>query len=334
MTSVLVERDALGTGTIYYRASDPRSFAARLRPLLPSSDLAIDGAGLAFAWGLPGGDATRSWCAGARRLAPGQRLLSDGTIARALDGDGARSIEEALVAEVARLVEGAALWLSGGLDSALLLALLRRLGHTPATYVLAPRLRDYDESLRAIAHARALGIDPIVVPATVDDFVDALPAAVAAAETPFWNLHPVSKFLLARRTAADGFAAAITGDGADEAFAAAPVDDYLPLVVAIARAGGVEVRSPFFAPAVVATARAGSGRGKRALVELARTLLPETVWATPKRAWLAPPVPLPCDDDALTRLAATVPSLAGAPPAGSVHWVTLLLLCRALGLAF
>ena len=81
--------------------------------------------------------------------------------------------------------------LSGGLDSAVVLALLRELGarHVPA-YVLAARLDGYGEVDAALATARALGAEVVVVEATGADFTRALPDCIRAVEAP--SVQPAS----------------------------------------------------------------------------------------------------------------------------------------------
>ncbi len=325
--SPVAARDPLGSTSVYY--CDDGRFGPRVRPLLKTNVLAhaLDPSGVAFAWGLAG-DASRSCFAGIRRLAPGQLLCGDGRIVERSCGLASHSLIDALLAETERILRSpVALWLSGGLDSALLLALAVSLGKTPRTYVLRPLLdgtSGYDESDAAVATARALGVEVEIIDATQDDFIAALPAAVAAAETPFWNLHPVSKRLLADRARADGFSAVLTGDGADEAFASAPTDDYLPLVAAITASCGIALRSPFFAETEVAAARA-TDVGKQALRDLARAFLPASICDAPKRARLAPTIGLSAGNVArLNQLAALQP----APlPSSDLRMVTLDLLC-------
>ncbi len=133
-----------------------------------------------------------------------------------------------------------ALALSGGLDSALLLALLATSfrGSMPAVYVLAPRLpggADYDESAAAVGLARSLELKATVIEAAEQDFLLGLPACAALAETPLYNAHPVAKHLLFEQLAADEIDVVITGDGADQVFAGAPSEIYLPIVGASPR---------------------------------------------------------------------------------------------------
>jgi len=208
----------------------------------------------------------------------------------------AGTLEEILTAAVARLAADsrpAALALSGGLDSAVVLALWRRVAPEPIpVYILESGLPGYCELSRALETARVLGCtDVTVVKATESDFVGALPDTVAGAEMPLYNLHPVSKLLLARAMKAGGYSRAITGDGADQAFAGAPWQNYIPLVGSLFRAAGVELQSPFLEEDVIArAARVGPDPRKSALREMARGLVPEGLIEASKVPGLAPPM--------------------------------------------
>ena len=106
----------------------------------------------------------------------------------------ATQLAEALALACSQLPAGRiALALSGGLDSAVLLALLR--GRATA-YTLASSLGNYDESAQALATARALGVTVRVVKADAEDFVQHLPEVVRYAETPLYNLHPVGRWFV------------------------------------------------------------------------------------------------------------------------------------------
>lgn len=139
--------------------------------------------------------------------------------------------------------------LSGGLDSAIVLALTGR--RVPA-YVLDPSLPGYSERAEALRTARTVGAEVVVVEASEDDFREALPAAVAAVECPLYNAHPVGKLLLARAMARDGVTLALSGDGADHVVKRDASADYLPLARDLFRAAGVSLVSPFLDDAVVA----------------------------------------------------------------------------------
>lgn len=236
-----------------------------------------------------------------------------------------RPLPELLARACADIPAGrAALALSGGVDSAVLAALLR---DRVVAYTLAPELPGYSEVDGAQRIADALGMPLRRVPARAADYVDSLPAVIRACECPLYNLHPVSRHLLARAARADGFDLLITGDGADEVFRGGSGGDYLPIVGALTRGAGLVAVAPFLDPVVVAGAAAE--HDKRALRGLACALgVPEAIAWSPKSPRFAPPIDLaPLRDDA--HIAALGRCLGRRPGQASdrerVAWTTLSL---------
>ena len=320
-------RDPLGVERLYLREDGTK--ARTVRALVqPGSTLDRDG--VRWAWG-HGGDATRSCIRGIRRAVRGTSLAptpADGEL---------RSLLEHAIARVLSGPGRVALCLSGGLDSAWVLACALELGARPSVYILSSRLGDtYDETAAALQVAAALGVQPIVVHATARDFVDALPSAIRHAETCLYNLHPVSKLLLARRLAEDGISVALTGDGADEVFALRNDDDYLPIAAALTESAGVSLASPFFDPAVIAYAQSRTpDPGKKELRAVASSRLPRAVIETPKRPRFAPPIDVSThlDETRAARLAQAMDvPLRFTTDAERVGWTTLSLLCDMLEL--
>ncbi len=240
----------------------------------------------------------------------------------------ARPLRGRLAQACANIPAGsAALALSGGVDSAVLAALLR--GRVVA-YTLAPELPGYSEASEAQALADGLGIPLRRVSATEDDFMTALPAAIRACECPLYNLHPVSRYLLARAVRADGFDMLVTGDGADEVFRGSSGADYLPIVGALTRAAGLVAIAPFLDPCV--TSAVAGDPDKRALRALAGELgVPEAIARAPKAPRYAPPMDLSRHHDP-RRIAALGRGLGRAPASTTdrerVAWTTLALFAR------
>lgn len=197
-------------------------------------------------------------------------------------------LDEALAEACARAPERAALALSGGVDSAVLAALLS--GRVTA-YTLETGLPGYCEAEAAAGLAARLGVPLVRVRVSAEELVEAIPAVIRGCETPLYNLHPVSRYLLARAVRSDGFDCLVTGDGADEVFRGATGADYLPIVGALTRAAGLTVYAPFLDAAV----RGGvvQDADKRALRDLAEELgVPRSVaWRT-KQPRFAPAMDL------------------------------------------
>ncbi len=254
----------------------------------------------------------------------GARIVAPGPAARA----EVRPLRALLEGACARLPAGrVALALSGGVDSAVLAALL---AERAVLYTLAPRFPDYGEEAEASAMARRLGAELRRVPVDEGDFVEALPHVIRACERPLYNLHPVSRHLLARAARADGFGVLVTGDGADEVFRGTSGADYLPVVTALTRAAGLVPGAPFLDPEVAPFV--APDPGKRALRALAVDLgVPEEIAHRPKRARFAPPMDLAPHRDA-PLVAALGHHLGRAPSLAAdrerVGWTTLGLFAR------
>ncbi|MEP7123249.1 MAG: asparagine synthase-related protein [Byssovorax sp.] len=347
----MIDRDLHGLRRVYYRPDG--AVSTRLRDLVragePGLGLGFDPLGVGFAFGEV--DATdHTWIQGIRRVPRGHRL-SGAPGAWQIEPSppppesGFGSLERRLLAALDTVVgrgERVALALSGGLDSALLLALLAGSFRSamPAIYVLAPRLAGdpaYDESDAAARLARSFDLKAIVIEAAEPDFLLGLPACVAQAETPLFNAHPVAKHLLFEQLRGDAIDVVITGDGADQAFAGAPSEIYLPIVGALAEASGVALCCPFLDDGVLAlAARSAPDPRKTALRDAARGKLPDALVDAPKVARLAPAIDLSrfLDLPRFERLAALVDRPLRLDSARErTQWTTLSLACEAMGLA-
>jgi asparagine synthase (glutamine-hydrolysing) len=177
---------------------------------------------------------SRSAVRGVRRLAPGEvlRLGPDlvpqpgGVVPLPADdgppppdADPATGVLDALRAAVSdRLVldRPAGVFLSGGIDSALVAALSRDSGRVPAFTLSYPGRPDVDEGRRAARTASRLGLDHTVVPCPPDPSPWVLGAARAFDE-PFADASAVPTWGLARSAGAT-VRAVLTGTGGDEVF--------------------------------------------------------------------------------------------------------------------
>ena len=277
-------------------------------------------------------------------LPPGHTLLSSpqGFVVNAVPDEARRGdLHQLLRASLQIALDSGkrvALALSGGLDSALLLVLLRAIGDQDVpVYILAVDLPDYSELDAALDTAHRWGVEPIVVEAGEADFVAALPEAIRHVEEPLFNLHPVAKLLLAKAMHRDGIELAISGDGADQVLNRDRSANYLPLCKALFDAVSVELHAPFLDPAVVAHLFSlPPDPAKQCLRDLADTLhLRAQLVRGPKRSRLAPPMALgPLLDK--TRIATLAFRLQLPAPglhddAERVLWTTLLLALDQLG---
>lgn len=110
-----------------------------------------------------------------------------------------------------------AAYLSGGLDSSVIAALIRSQDSAPLrTYSIAFEDAEFDESVFQTRMVRHLGTRHTTVTCTRRSIGDAFPQLIAHVQAPILRTAPAPLMLLARRVHADGFKVALTGEGADE----------------------------------------------------------------------------------------------------------------------
>lgn len=286
----------------------------------------------------------RSWLRGAEMVPPGWEVCQRAAVfaarprAEAEPGATQDSLEVALAAALAAQLADAkkagrrvALALSGGLDSAALLSLLARGGgELPPLYLLVTDLAGYCERREALATAAIFACPVREVQASPADFVAALPAALRAAEAPFYNLHLVGSLLLARALRRDGVDAVITGHSADQVLALASAratSNFLPWVDALFAAEGVELLLPFLDQRVLAAARsAGADPHKEGLRRILQGILPAAAVNAAKVPRLTPAFALASLAPAgrIPRLFAHLPFLRNKLPEGAAAELLLL----------
>lgn len=177
---------------------------------------------------------------------------------------------------------------SGGLDSWVLALLLRCAGHSVRGYTLVSNVPGYCEANQTEALARRFHIALEQIPAP--DFEEALPRFLQITRTPIYNLHPISKLLLAEALAARGVDWIVTGDAADQVFRCESTCDLLPLTQGCFAHVRVGLVTPFLAPEVRALCVVPDS-DKRSLRELAADLgippIPKTPTLFPGKTILA-----------------------------------------------
>ena len=108
-------------------------------------------------------------------------------------------------------------YLSGGLDSSIIAALVRRFATGRVdTFSIAFTDSTFDESEHQRRVARHLGTDHQVVEASHQDIGDIFPDVVWHCETPLLRTAPAPMFLLSRLVNRAGYKVVLTGEGADE----------------------------------------------------------------------------------------------------------------------
>ena len=111
-------------------------------------------------------------------------------------------------------------YLSGGLDSSTLVALMQQLSGQPArTFSLTFAESEFDESAEQQTMVRHLGSDHSSLVCSRHDIGLAFPRLITHTETPVLRTAPVPLMLLAAHVRQQGFKVVMSGEGADEVFA-------------------------------------------------------------------------------------------------------------------
>lgn len=114
-------------------------------------------------------------------------------------------------------------YLSGGVDSSTVVALVRHLRGKPVpTFTIRVKDPALDEAREANLVARHLGCEPVVVDCGREEVLRTYPELIRAAEGPVIDSACAALLLLAREVHARGYKVALTGEGADEWLAGYP----------------------------------------------------------------------------------------------------------------
>ena len=110
-------------------------------------------------------------------------------------------------------------YLSGGLDSSGIVAMIRGFTDTPVrTFSVAFEDGEFDESAHQAAMVRHLRTEHTTLRCTRRDIGEAFPRLVRHTETPVLRTAPVPMMLLAASVRQHGYKVVLTGEGADEVF--------------------------------------------------------------------------------------------------------------------
>jgi asparagine synthase (glutamine-hydrolysing) len=111
-------------------------------------------------------------------------------------------------------------YLSGGLDSSIVVTLIKHFTETPLrTFSLTFEDEEFDESGFQEELVRYLGTNHTTLRCRRADIGAAFPRAIWHAETPVVRTAPTPLMLLSERVRAEGYKVVLTGEGADEVFA-------------------------------------------------------------------------------------------------------------------
>lgn len=238
--TLFLARDRVGVRPLFYtRAGGTLVFGSEVKALLaaPEVHAQLDPVALAEVFTYWSAQSPRTCFAGITEVPPGHYLkIREGewitesywTLDFAAPKRGAEPGLEASVEELGELLLDAVrlrlradvpvgAYLSGGLDSSLVSALVRHLGVSRlSTFSIAFSDPHYDESAHQLRMAEFLGTEHQVLHATHAEIARVLPEVIRHTETPLVRTAPVPLFLLSRLVHERGFKVVLTGEGADE----------------------------------------------------------------------------------------------------------------------
>lgn len=242
---LVVARDRVGIRPVFYTIVNGRmAIASEVKALftLPEVPRAIDPGALAEIFTFWSALPPRTAFAGVRQLPPGHLLTLDLDAAaprpqvtpywdwrfpeQVDTGRSEASYAEelhALLIDAVRLQLRADVpvgaYLSGGLDSSIITAIIKRYTETPLrTFSLTFEDAEFDESEHQQAMVDHLGTQHTSIRASRADIAAAFPRTIWHAETPIVRTAPTPLMLLSGHVRASGYTVVLTGEGADEVF--------------------------------------------------------------------------------------------------------------------
>lgn len=242
---LVIARDRVGIRPVFYTIVNRRFAAAsEIKALftLPEVARQVDARALGEIFTYWSALPPHTAFAGVRQLPPGHLLTLDlaatepePNIVRYWDWEFPEAIDErrsaaecaeelhALLVDAVRLQlrsdvpVGA--YLSGGLDSSIITAIIKRYTDTPLrTFSLTFEDAEFDESVHQQHMVDHLGTEHTSIRAKRADIAAAFPQTIWHAETPIVRTAPTPLMLLSGHVRASGYSVVLTGEGADEVF--------------------------------------------------------------------------------------------------------------------
>ncbi len=244
---LLLARDRVGIRPLYlHRLPGRLLFASEAKSLLqhPEAPRGLDPEGLAQVFTFWGPHAPRSALRGVTQLPPGSTLLlhdgesverrfwrasfprteergpwADESHAERKAGELRDLLEDATRLRMLRSDVPVGVYVSGGLDSSVIAALVRRFHAGPlSTFSLRFAHEDFDEGRFQREMVQRLGTEHHELSVGYSDIAAAFPDVVRATEAPLLRTAAAPLFLLSAAVRARGFKVVLTGEGADEVF--------------------------------------------------------------------------------------------------------------------
>jgi asparagine synthase (glutamine-hydrolysing) len=108
-------------------------------------------------------------------------------------------------------------YLSGGIDSSLVVAMACKIRGTPIpTFTIQIKTPRFDETEQAAIVSRHIGATPVVVPVGDEEVLATYPELIHAAEAPVIDTSCTALLLLAKSVHQHNYKVALTGEGSDE----------------------------------------------------------------------------------------------------------------------
>ena len=162
-------------------------------------------------------------------------LIGNETVRKDMENDAHATLEQAVCMQTVSDVP-VGLFLSGGIDSSSLAAILSRAGIRLTTFSIIFREADRSEVEYSRAVARAFATDHQEIMVSQRDVLDAIPYALEAMDQP--TIDGLNTYLIARQTRAAGVKVALSGLGGNELFAGDPNFRDVPRMERFARFWG------------------------------------------------------------------------------------------------
>ncbi len=256
---LLIARDRLGIKPVYlYRGDGFLLFSSEVRALLATGLVprTLDPTALWQYLGYQSVPAPRSMVAGVEMLEPASWLTLTGAgdvqtgrywnmldaAARPVDVSAAEArrrvgdmLRDAVSAHLVSDVPVGA-FLSGGIDSSAVVALMREAGITPRTFSIGFTEQAFDESAHAALVAKTFQTEHTHVPLSGGDLLAQLPAALKAMDQPTGDA--VNTYVVSGAVRERGITVALSGLGGDELFGGYPSFSRLARVADLGRIWG------------------------------------------------------------------------------------------------
>lgn len=252
---ILLARDRLGIKPLYYYQGDGfLLFASEVRALLATGLVPrrLDPTALWHYLGNQSIPAPRTLVRGVRVLNPASWMVveeggrrTQGAYWKMLDvqepedvspDEGRRHVADLLRESVdAHMVSDVPVgaFLSGGIDSSAIVALMGEAGYRPRTFSIGFAERAFDESAHAALVARTFHTEHTHIQLGDDDLLTQLPAALQAMDQPTGD--GINTFVVSRAVREQGMTVALSGLGGDELFGGYPSFARLQRIVDLGR---------------------------------------------------------------------------------------------------